>query len=137
MRTFRFLLLAFGLIFMIGFTTSCDNNQSASEQVEEAGDDMADAFRTEREELQADLREARNNINNKLAELRGELSTASEETKEDINDQIDKLEKWGDSLDKDMDRVSNSVQNGWETLKGNVRKTLDEIQDDWDDTFDS
>lgn len=136
MRTLKYIVsVGVGLAVMAFVSVSCGNNQSTAEKVEQASEEVADAFRTEREELMADLKEARKDINSQFAALEKDLENASDDAKLELRKQMSDLEAWGKKVDQQMDDLGKDLSNGWEAFKSDVQTTLKEIDENLEESF--
>lgn len=134
MKTKSILFPALILLLSFGTLTSCDNNTTAEEKMEDAaddlddaGEDIADAFRTESQELKADLKEMRSDINERIKKLNDNMAGASAEAKEEMSEEVKQLEAWGEDIDARMNKIGNSISDGWQEFKADTRNTLDKI----------
>lgn len=135
MKTLKYALLGVSLTLLSLTFTSCNNNDTTSEKVEEAAEDFADAFRTEREEMMADLKEARENINERIAKMESNLENASDEAKTEMEEQLKQLNEWGSEVDDKIDNLGKDLSSGWEAFKTDVKQTLQEIDKELDESF--
>lgn len=139
MRKLNEILLAFAVISLFAFT-ACNNassTQAAEERVkeeqkdvQEAGEDVSEAYQKESTELREDIRDAQNKIDKRLTELRAKLNDASADAKVEINQQIERLETKRVQLASDLDRVGDKVKDGWDTFKENVKQTIKDAEED-------
>ena len=127
MKYLKNLSIYIGILFFMGvFTlTSCNNKKS---DIDQTAEEIADAFRSEQEELKADLKEIRKKINNQAEELREDLKTANAEAKEEIQKQLDKLENWGQKVDKTLKDMGQSIEVGWDQFKQDAQTILNDIK---------
>ncbi len=127
MKTLKFLILLISIPLMF----SCGNNsgaEQAKDDVDEATEEVADVFRSEQEELQADLRDAKQEVGQELEDLRGQLANASGEAQANIEKEIEQLEAWSQDLDQKMQKLGETTQDNWAQFKTDVEKTLSEIE---------
>ena len=130
------------IMFMLALTigafgfTACDNNRSAEEQVEDAGEEISDAFRTESEELRADLKEIGDDIDTRIAELKADMENAGEDAQAEMQEEIDQLEAWGNEIDGRMDRLGENIADGWENFKSDTKQTMENINRELEDLID-
>ncbi|MCB0636587.1 MAG: hypothetical protein KDC54_08210 [Lewinella sp.] len=138
MRTTKFFLILLAAISM-SFFTACNNDQSSAEEVKEdlqdAADETAYQIRQEREELTANLKELRNNIDDKIETLQADFADASAETKVEMNQQIEQLKAWGSKVDQELDRVGDNMSDDWKTVKSGVNEMMADIKAQWHQTF--
>ena len=123
----------------MSFFTACNNDQSSAEEVKEdlqdAADETAYQIRQEREELTANLKELRNNIDDKIETLQADFADASAETKVEMNQQIEQLKAWGSKVDQELDRVGDNMSDDWKTVKSGVNEMMADIKAQWHQTF--
>jgi DNA anti-recombination protein RmuC len=138
MRTVKSLLMLLALMGMV-FFTACNNNQSTAEEVQEdmenAAEEVADAFRAEQEELAAELEDLQSNINRRIQELQVDLRDASDEASVEINQQIQQLQAWSSDLDQEMERVGESMSDNWDNVKSDAQQMLSNIEREWNENF--
>lgn len=134
MKTKSILFPALVLLLSFGMFVSCDNNTTTEEKMEEAADDLddagneiADAFRTESQELKADLKNMRAAIDERIKKLNDNMADASAEAKADMADEVERLESWGQDIDNRMNKIGDSVSDGWQEFKADTRQALDKI----------
>lgn len=136
MKTLKYIVsLSAGLALLALVSVSCNNNKSTAEKVEQASEEVADVFRTEREELVADLKEARADINAQLAIVEKNLENASADAKLELQEQMKQLDAWGKKVDQQMNDLGKDLANGWEAFKSDVQSTLKEIDENLEDSF--
>lgn len=136
MRTRKYLFTICAALALLTFgSMACNNTNSTAEKVEEAGEEVADVFRTEREELVADLKEAREDINARMAKVEKDLENASDDAKLELQEQMKQLNAWGKKVDQQMDDLGKDLANGWEAFKNDVQSTLKEIDENLEDSF--
>ena len=139
MKTLNFWILAFAIFSMASFT-SCNNNSQADkavEDVEDASEEFADLFRTEKEELQADIKDMQREISQKAEDLKMQLNTASGEAAEEINQKINQLDAWNKELGQELDRLGNAAESNWQEVKAGIQKSMNDIKQQWNETFES
>lgn len=130
-----FLLLAFALFGTIGLI-SCeapqDRDSQMEEEMEEAGDEVSEAFRMERDELRADLEETQREVEDRINELESDLEAAGEEASAEINQELEQLRAWKENLDSHMERIEGDIEAEWSEFSTNVQRTLNEIEQEWE-----
>lgn len=119
------LLLSFGLAAC--GSESNDTMDDAEDSVENAANDFADNFRSDKEEMRAEIDRAREEVNEEIEELESNLENASEDARAEIQKEIDELEAWSNDLDQKFQNLGNVAKDGWNDFKTNVNSTLEEI----------
>ena len=135
MKTIKIIFYGAGLCLTLGFFSACNNSNTSADKVEEAAENMSDAFKAEQEALAADLKRAREDINQRIKKLNAKMDGATDEMKSNMQSQIDKLNKWGEDLDKRMGEVGQNIEDGWESFKADVNKTLENIDHELSQNF--
>lgn len=128
-RTCSFLLLFF---FSITFY-SCEDGRSAEEAVEDATEEMVSDARTETEALNAELVEARNAIDARIALLSQDLDEAGDDAREEIQESIRELKDYGSDIDNRMDEIGRDINSGWDEFKRETKSTLKKIEAEIDE----
>lgn len=107
---------------------SCDDARTAGEQLDNATEDVSDEFRTETEELNAELRNARRSIDQRLDALENDLENASDDARAEINETMRELRDYGNDIDDRMDKIGKDANNGWQAFKQETQATLRKIE---------
>ncbi len=124
-KLFFLLALAFSI-------TACDGDgndrmENTEEAMEDATNDVADAFRSDQEELEAELEQSRREVNEEIEELEANLENASADAKAEMEEELAELRTWSSELDQKLQKLGSVAQDGWNDFKGDVNTTLEEI----------
>lgn len=125
-RNFLILLtFSFGLL-------ACESDgekamESTEDAVENAANDIADAFRSDKEEMKAEIKRAREDVNEEIQELESDLKAASGDAKVEIQNEINQLKSWSSDLEDKMKNLGSIAKEGWNDFKTNVNGTLEKV----------
>ncbi len=135
MRYFRVTSLL-ALLALMSFTfTSCDNDSRAENKMEQAADNVSDAWEAESREINDELKEMRANIDARLDEIDRDLENASDEARVELEKSKAKLKQWGDDIDNRMHRIGNDIEDGWADFKSSTEKRMEQIERDLEKDF--
>ena len=118
------------LLLSVFVILSCNNTQTTEDKFEEAIEDVADAFRSEKAEMEADLKELQEDIQDRLANLEEQLTNAQDDAKEEIQDEIDNLEKAEQKLQVKMKEVQEAATLEWKSFKASFNEWMEEVEDE-------
>ena len=137
MKSIKWKFLTLLVFSMIVFAACGEKTKSekAKDKIENTAEEVGDLFRTEQEELEHDLNDARKNVEEKLEELKNSLANATDETKKGINRQINTLESHLKTLGNDIEQVGDQVADNWKNFKTDVKNRLNKIDKELDDKF--
>ncbi len=111
--------------------TSETNTSRAEETLEEAGEDFADIFRNEQEELAADLRDLKDDIASQMADLEKSLENTSEDQKTELEKELSELKAYEKSVDQAIYDVEHAVQDGWTKTKSEINELMETINNEF------
>ena len=136
MRKLNIYLLIFAFLSLVSFST-CDTSSRVGEDsaIENAAEDVADIFRSEQAEVQADLEEIQREIDEKTESLETDLENADESTRAEINQQIDQLETWDDEVGNWLEDLGDQTEDTWQSFKTDVDQFFGEVEDGWQALF--
>ena len=139
MKILRSMLFLMALSLVV--FTACDSGNSKAEEAKadmnEAVDEMEDAFRMGQQEVATDLEAFATDINEQISSLQAELAEATDERKAEINDQIAKLNAWAVRVEGQMVALKESTKDSWEKSKADVDNAMNEMKEDWKNLFDA
>ena len=126
----------FALLALMSFSfISCDKDTKAEEKMENAADDVRDAWKKESREMNDDLKEMRASIDARLEKIEEDMEDADDAVKAKMKQSKAKLEEWGDDIDNRMHRIGNDVQDGWADFKSSTEKRMEQIENDLENEF--
>ncbi|MEQ8706456.1 MAG: hypothetical protein RIC19_21165 [Phaeodactylibacter sp.] len=125
LKTLLVLFLGFGLLAC--GSDSNDAMENTEDAVEDTANEIADVFRSDKEEMKAEIDRTREEVNEEIEELQGDLENASESAKAEIQKEIDQLKAWSSDLDQKIQNLGNVAQDSWKDFKTNVNSTLEKI----------
>lgn len=136
MRKLNIYLLIFAFLSLVSFST-CDTSSRVGEDsaIENAAEDVADIFRSEQAEVQADLEEIQREIDEKTESLETDLENADESTRAEIDQQIDQLETWDDEVGNWLEDLGDQTEDTWQSFKTDVDQFFGEVEDGWQALF--
>lgn len=127
-------LIPFALLMTLFVFSACESN-NAEDKIEEIGEDISDIFRTEQEELDADLRDLREDIGVRISEINEEIESAGEDAQSELQEQLDKLNTWASQVDESIEATGNALEKDWEEFKNKMSRSINQIKEDLDDAM--
>jgi len=150
MKKKLFISAVFSFFFSLFFISCQDNKENRNETLETPGitqdtsmidtraeDDFWDTEKdytyADRDEFEADFREAREKLDRKIDELQQRADNATAMEREELNNQIDKLKDKQQNLDAKWRDFSNTTEEKWDQFKSDVNSAWDDVETTWED----
>lgn len=109
-------------------TYSCTGGADADRKADEMAKETEQAMRDfgaeindESRELSNEFKEARMNVNKRMAAIEADLETASNDSKAKLQEEWNNLDQMGKNIDNRMDRVGDNMESSWKNFKGDVK----------------
>lgn len=122
-----FMLLSITMFSITACNTKTETEQ-AKEEINEAGEAIADAWQAERTELEAKLKQTQINLNSRIDQMQKDLDAATAEAKGEIQEQLDKLETERRKASTQLKRFGDVVDDGWNDFRNEVELTIKDIE---------
>lgn len=132
MKNFKLSFLFLAMILSLSLVSCEDKSaaEKAQEDIEEIGESIGDAFRTEQEELRKDIKDAQSDIEERINELSKDMESASDEAAAEIQEQINYLEKQGKKLENSLKKMGEQISDGWDAFKKDVQQTINDLENE-------
>lgn len=135
-----FTALAGGLLFTSCSNTPAEQQDKMNDKIENVHEDMKDLnaetgaeFDRDRKDIADDLRDLRDNIDNKLKDTNDKL--AKTDLKADERSEAEamkaELEKEKAQVDAELDKVTNATVETWNDVKTEATKTSNDVKTWW------
>ncbi len=103
-------------------TRTSENNVDATQEA------IVDDIKKEKAEVAQELRELRDDINNRLDKVSKELEKGKIDAREDLESVKKQLTVQRDKVEKSLDEISNSSDETWDDIQQASRNTAAEIK---------
>ena len=107
------------------------NTSYAEETLEEAGEDFADLFRSEQEELTADLRDLKDDLASRAAEIERSIENDSDDSGKNLYEKRSELEKYEKKVDQAIYDAEHAVEENWEKTKSDINQVISDINQEF------
>jgi DNA anti-recombination protein RmuC len=135
MKRFQNLIGLLGLALLFPLFSACDNSSSSGEKLERASELVADAFRSEKEEMIADLENTQQDIEDEMTKLQEEMKESSLETGEVLQKRMAMLNDWKEEVEADIKMLQEATENEWKEVKVDIMNSMDTINQKLDETL--
>jgi len=135
MKRIRNLIGLLSLALLLPLFTGCNNSGSSGEKLERASELVADAFRSEREEMMADLEDAKQDIEDEMMKLQEKMKESSLETGEVLQERMAILNDWKEEVDADLQMLQNASENEWKEVKVEIKNSMDTLNQKLNETL--
>lgn len=106
--------------------TQC--NSPSENRVNDTQEEIVEEIKDDKAEVAKDLRELRDDINNRLDKVSRELEHGSIEARKDLDDVKQRLTEQRDKVEKSLDEISNSSDETWDDIQQSARNTAGEVK---------
>jgi len=106
--------------------TQC--SRSTDNKVDETQEEIVEDIKKEKAEVAQDLRELRDDINNRLDKISKRLEKENIDAREDLNNVRERLTVQRDKVEKALDEINNSSDETWDDIQQASRNTAAEIK---------
>lgn len=106
--------------------TQC--SRSADNKVDDTQEEIVKDIKEEKAEVAQDLRELRDDINNRLDKVSKELEKGDIDARKDLEDVKKSLTHQRDKVEKALDQISSSSDETWDDIQQASRNTAAEIK---------
>ncbi len=135
MKRFQNFIGLIGLALLFPLFTACDNSSSSGEKLERASELVADAFRSEKEEMIADLENTQQDIEDEMMKLQEEMKESSLETGEALQERMTLLNDWKEEIEADLKMLQDATESEWKEVKVEIMNSMDTINRRMDETL--
>lgn len=98
-------------------------NQDQNQDMAQEGN-----FQQDRDELAGDMRDLRDDIDNRLDELDSEMGAATGDVDQETQERYDELTQDRDELDQSIEELENSTEDTWSRVQGESQNTYDAVR---------
>lgn len=113
---------------LISAVTLTQCSRSTENKVDETQESIVQDIQKEKAEVAKDLRELRDDINNRLDKVSKKLEKGNIEAQEDLNSVKKQLTEQRDRVEKALDQITNSSDETWDDIQQASRNTASEIK---------
>jgi predicted nucleic acid-binding Zn-ribbon protein len=113
-------------LLSVAALTQC--SRSTDNKVEETQEEIVEDIKKEKAEVAQDLRELRDDINNRLDKISKRLEKENIDAREDLNNVRERLTVQRDKVEKALDEINNSSDETWDDIQQASRNTAAEIK---------
>jgi len=110
-----------------------DTSMIDNRETDDFWDTGKDYTYADRDQFEADFREAREKLDQKIDELQQRADNATAMEREELNNQIDKLKDKQQNLDAKWRDFSNTTEEKWDQFKSDVNSAWDDVETTWED----
>ncbi len=118
-------MILFTLAGLIGLT-QC--NSPSDNRVNDTQEEIVKDIKEEKAEVANDLRELRDDINNRLDKVSKELEKGKIESRKDLDEVKTNLTAQRDKVEKELDQITNSSDETWDDIQQSARNTAAEVK---------
>lgn len=125
-----------GFLSVLVFAVGCNKEPSASEQIDKAKTETADAARdmkdysfAQKSEFVTKMQTQLDALNKDLDQLSAKIESSSDTVKTEAKPKLQALRDQSAELTKQLDNVRNATESTWDSVKATSQKAFDSAKD--------
>jgi len=128
--------LAITFLSVVAFAVACNQEPTASQQIDQAKTETADAARdmkdytfAQKTEFVTKMQGQLDALNKDLDQLSARIESSSDTIKTDARPKLQALRDQSAELSKQLDSVRNATESTWDSVKASSQKALNSVKD--------